>query len=184
MNNIINSSSKGSSSNRLAKECIVSALIKLSAKKPLSSITISELCSKAGVSRMTFYRNYKSLEDIFGRHLTEVFEQYRNDADSCSELSDGIYYDNAHMTHYFNYLYDNRDFLDGLMRCGMGISFLNMLNEYILHKWQNYADKYTLISFSGSLYNMFYTWQLNYYEDTARHLVKSLESIYKKQPSP
>lgn len=53
---------KISSTNLFAKECIVSALIQLIYAKPLSSITISELCQKAGVSRMTFYRNYKSID--------------------------------------------------------------------------------------------------------------------------
>ena len=51
--------------NFLSKECIVSAILQLINDKPLSSISVSELCSKAGVSRMTFYRNYDSIEDIF-----------------------------------------------------------------------------------------------------------------------
>ena len=42
-----------SQANIIAKECIVSALLKLIYEKPLSTITISELTKKAGVSRMT-----------------------------------------------------------------------------------------------------------------------------------
>lgn len=53
-----------SQTNVFAKECIVLALLKLIYIKPLSSITVSELCEKGGVSRMTFYRNYDSKEDI------------------------------------------------------------------------------------------------------------------------
>lgn len=44
--------------NQIAKECLVTALIQLLKEKNLSEITISELASKAGVSRMTYYRNY------------------------------------------------------------------------------------------------------------------------------
>lgn len=42
-------------SNILAREYITTALIKLANEKPLSSISISELTQKAGVSRMTYY---------------------------------------------------------------------------------------------------------------------------------
>ena len=41
-------------SNILAREYITTALIKLANEKPLSSISISELTQKAGVSRMTY----------------------------------------------------------------------------------------------------------------------------------
>ena len=68
-----------SSSNIFAKECIVSALLQLIEKKPLSTITISELCQKAGVSRMTFYRNYGSKEDVFDKNLKDIFEKYKRD---------------------------------------------------------------------------------------------------------
>lgn len=62
-----------SQANIIAKECIVSALLKLIYEKPLSTITISELTKKAGVSRMTFYRNYDSKEEVFIGHLDEIF---------------------------------------------------------------------------------------------------------------
>ncbi len=65
-----------SSSNLFVKECIVSALLRLIYEKPLSVITISELCSRAGVSRMAFYRNYTSKEDIFAKELGELFEKF------------------------------------------------------------------------------------------------------------
>ena len=76
-----------STTNIFAKECIVSALLQLTDLKPLSSVTISELCQKAGVSRMTFYRNYASVEDIFYKEADGNFPaiqervrrlQYRN----------------------------------------------------------------------------------------------------------
>ena len=50
--------------NQLARECIVTALLQLLKEKPLSALSISEITSRAGVSRMTYYRNYKSKEDI------------------------------------------------------------------------------------------------------------------------
>ena len=70
---------KKSTSNQLARECIVTALIHLSKQKPFSSITISELTEKAGVSRMTYYRNYNSKEEVFQSYIDEIFDLYKKE---------------------------------------------------------------------------------------------------------
>ena len=49
--------SKGSESNRLAKECIVTALVELMKIKDYDAISITDIAKKAGVSRMAYYRN-------------------------------------------------------------------------------------------------------------------------------
>ncbi|WP_238655611.1 TetR/AcrR family transcriptional regulator [Paenibacillus piscarius] len=46
------------------REWITIALLELLQTKKLSEVTISELVRKAGVSRMAFYRNYDSLEQV------------------------------------------------------------------------------------------------------------------------
>ena len=59
-------------SNKLAKECIVTALIELMKTRDYASITITDLAKKAGVSRMAYYRNYTSKEDIISSFADEV----------------------------------------------------------------------------------------------------------------
>ncbi|MCD7775795.1 MAG: TetR/AcrR family transcriptional regulator [Firmicutes bacterium] len=51
-------------SNKISRECICIALLYLLKTKDLSRITITELVTRAGVSRATFYRNYDSKEDV------------------------------------------------------------------------------------------------------------------------
>jgi len=58
------------------KEAIFSTLMALLRKKHLSEITITELARKAGVSRMAFYRNYSSKDDIIVKYLDEQFESF------------------------------------------------------------------------------------------------------------
>lgn len=172
-----------SQSNLLAKEYIVSALLQLIKTKPLSSISVSELCQKAGVSRMTFYRNYESREDIFEKYLDEIFEAYKND-DSTRNLK-GIYCDRVHMEHYFDYLYEYREFLDGLIHCGFDVIFLNKLNEYVSDKWKNHDDRFKLAAFSGSLYNMFHLWSVSKYTEDRNVLINTLVELYDRQtPRP
>lgn len=50
--------------NRVTRESIRTALLELMDSKEFSSITISDLVKRAGVSRQSFYRNYTSKEDV------------------------------------------------------------------------------------------------------------------------
>ena len=61
-------------SNFFSRDCMVQALIQLLKTKSLSNITITERTERAGVSRMTYYRNYHSLDDIFSSYLKDLVE--------------------------------------------------------------------------------------------------------------
>ncbi len=58
------------------KNLISFALVQLMWKKDYENITIKELCEKAGVSRMSFYRYYDNKEDIFIDFCDERFEEF------------------------------------------------------------------------------------------------------------
>lgn len=53
----------------LVVESITQALLELMEQKPFGEITVSELCDRAGVSRISFYRNYSSMPDILVQYL-------------------------------------------------------------------------------------------------------------------
>lgn len=50
--------------NRITRESICTALLELLKTKEFKEISVSELVRRAGVSRQSFYRNYKTKEDI------------------------------------------------------------------------------------------------------------------------
>ena len=75
-------------SNRITRECLRIAMIKLMDKKDFGKISITEITKHAGVSRTAFYRNYETrealVEDIcqslFSELKTSVSgERYRTD---------------------------------------------------------------------------------------------------------
>lgn len=60
---------------------VLDALIELQGEQPFESIPIATLCKRAGVSRQTFYRHYKSTEDVYLAYLDELLnEVFVNDA--------------------------------------------------------------------------------------------------------
>ena len=62
------------------KQNVVNSLLTLLDEKPMDDITISELTQMAGISRMTFYRNYSCKEDILSEHFKDVLKQYKPSA--------------------------------------------------------------------------------------------------------
>ncbi|WP_084703424.1 TetR family transcriptional regulator [Necropsobacter rosorum] len=65
--------------NFVVKESITEALLRLMGKKDFDHISISEITKLAGVSRISFYRNFDSKEDIL---LKTMFERSMSAFDS------------------------------------------------------------------------------------------------------
>lgn len=59
--------------NKITRNSIQEALIYLLGKKELNDISVTEIVTKAGVSRSAYYRNYKSKEDILTDFSMGVF---------------------------------------------------------------------------------------------------------------
>ncbi len=73
MHNFTIEKKKTNKSNLFTRACIVTALFDLLKAKDLEDITISEIVKRAGVSRMGFYRNYISKEDIIEQYVLDIF---------------------------------------------------------------------------------------------------------------
>ena len=61
------------------KDYITIALYYLMSKKDYESTTVTDICNKARVSRMSFYRYFNNKEDIFINYCDERFEEFFND---------------------------------------------------------------------------------------------------------
>lgn len=70
-----------------SKELIVQALIRLLNEKPLTSINMSEIASKADVVRMTLYRHFKSKEEIILHIVETKIDELMKQMDDPSELT-------------------------------------------------------------------------------------------------
>ena len=67
------------SSLSFASECLTGALLKLIKTKRLDKISVTELCEKAGVSRVTYYRNFSSVESILVDYLKRATDTWWQD---------------------------------------------------------------------------------------------------------
>jgi len=71
----------------ISKGLLSEALLLLMKKKDYDSITIKEIAEKAGVSRLTFYRNFDTKEDILKWHIDCGFQDYLAEISKISDVN-------------------------------------------------------------------------------------------------
>lgn len=94
------------------KECLYEALMILAGKKRITDISVRELTEKAGVSRMTFYRNYLTIMDIIIEHLDQAPLGYEG------EVTEEQYNMHEHCYRIFEYFKHNEKLIQYLLRDG------------------------------------------------------------------
>lgn len=62
--------------NTYVKEQITLTLLDMMQETPIDSISIKELCDKAGVGRASFYRNYNTKEDVIKEHAATLLKSW------------------------------------------------------------------------------------------------------------
>lgn len=77
---------KKNSAHQLVIDSLNEALLQLMENKKLNEITISELCEKAGVSRISFYRNYDYVSDILTDYLKEDLARWWIENDGAADI--------------------------------------------------------------------------------------------------
>ena len=153
-----------SQTNIQVKQDMYKALLRLMRNKLFSSIAVSDITSEAGVSRMSFYRNYNAIEDILTEHLGEVVEEYREKELEESDIgSETVFYEKKYMLRCFRFFYLHREFIAALITAGMGDLFLAKITEYLIQKWigtekGTREENLRISAFAGAIYNMYREW--------------------------
>ena len=153
-----------SKKNIQVKRDMYKALLRLMRNKSFSSIAVSDITSEAGVSRMSFYRNYNAIEDILKEHLGEVVEEYKaKELEESNTGSENVFYEKKYMLRCFRFFYLHREFIDALITAGMGDLFLAKITEHLIQKWINPEDgtreeNLRISAFAGAIYNMYREW--------------------------
>lgn len=112
----------------LSKESLQTALMLLLKNKALHEISITELCQRAGVSRMAYYRHYDSILALYQEIINELLSQMIKD--SQSYLINGRWYD--FWLALFQSLLNHKENVQTLLRTSQQIQVLNYLNRLFI----------------------------------------------------
>lgn len=161
---------KRKEANMRVKSSIVRALFELMYEKSFSDISVSELIRRAGVARVSFYRNYESKEDVLLTLIEDVLEQFRNTLDT----NESSYYTYENIRRSFEYFKDYGDFVLDLYHFGYGSILLEKLNRFheeIAGNMPNSSiEKYELYMYMGAFFNTAIVWLQNGTKESAEDI--------------
>jgi len=112
------------SRNSYVRRHITEALVGLLKEKPMQEISISEITERAGVGRMSFYRNYNSKEDVVRAYLSDMVGGWEEEYKASGKSSNSELYGSL-----FSHLKERADFFLLLEKRNLMNLFLDVLLE-------------------------------------------------------
>ena len=144
--------------NLRVRRAITDALFGLMEQKPLASITVSEAARAAGVSRLFFYRNYESREDVIRGYIRDVLDDFSAAADY--DLADCMTV--KHVRRTLEYFRLHRSHVLNIHDSGYSSIFLDELNQYHALTAGDMpaksVERYKVFVFTGAMYNVAVNW--------------------------
>jgi len=171
------------SQNKMAKECIFTSLMMLMEKNNFQEISVTDITNKAGVSRMAYYRNYKSKEGIITNYLDELFEVYLDEVSNYEKID---VYQFAY--RYFVYFRKHEKLIKNLIKANLSILILERFDVYLHSIFKNILNnsssekinKYEVYYIAGGLYKVLIEWIENGLVESDEEMAKIICSFANK----
>lgn len=176
-------------SRRLVINCITESLLLLMDQKDFHKITIVDITKKAGVSRMAFYRNFASKEDILLHHCDEILKPFGE------KIKNSEYRDmKEFLENFISTIDTNRSFFNKLTKSQADtlcwehyITYLQTnLKDYLPANISAATGEYAYHFLTGGLANTLKAYYYNEATIPAETLIDLLEEILNRiiLPSP
>lgn len=150
----------------LSKKYISEALITLMRKKDYSSITNKDITDKAGLSHITYYRNFSSKDEIIKYYLDEITNEFI--------IKKKVNYSPLHFKEYiitlFYHLKEKEDIGILLYKANLIHYIKDEFDKIFFNKAKNKKEQYNYYFVSGGLYNIYYNWLINGCKETPEEL--------------
>ena len=156
--------------NRIVTESITLALIQLMEKKDFNDISITELTKRAGVGRVSFYRNFEDKTDVLRKYLNDIQYEFMLSREANRRDSDFTEY----ITELFAHLYNYKELARLLLKANM-FYLVKEQFDYVFDKLKTTSEEESALFFlSGGLYNAFYYWTSSDFQGTPREIAEKI----------
>jgi len=163
---------------KYAKKYITQALFRLMRTNAYDKITIVDIIRKAGVSRITYYRNFSSKNDIiiqfFGTQIGDYEKRIFFLPRSKEDYWEIIF-------NIFTMFYDLKDDLKLLLKANLQSLYLDFLNIHFVKLFTKMEtqNKFTPYFYSGALYNISIAWLRDDCKESVKNVTNALyDSIF------
>lgn len=149
--------------NKIITESLIEALIILIKEKDYQKISITDICKTAGVSRMAFYNNYQTKDNLLKEIIIQSTNSIIQEIGSPFRLTTDV--------NWYKLLFRKiRSFSDALkliFDAGFEFTYLSTINELILHdKEIDSVKKYSRLIWAGGIVNTLIHWIKNNMEES------------------
>ena len=167
-----------------SKELIQIAFYELLEEKDFEAISIKEICEKAGVSRMSFYRYYSTKEDIFIVICDETFDRFFHRVVSMQLTTI-----KEMLLIFFQGLEKSKDKIEILKKAGKETILLSLFEQYCSYLvsktnvslLKSGTNPYSTPYFAGAIYNVFIRWSNRYYAETPEQIVDIIDALVNRR---
>ena len=151
-----------------AKTELTKALLKLLETKSLNDISISELCDKAGLSRLSFYRNYSSREDILKQYLSQITTSFLG----TTSVNFRTTPKREFIIYLIKHMQQHKKIISLLIDNGLSYIVKEEFDAAFKRSVEIYHDPYRCYVASGAYFNLIYYWFLNGCKETPEELAE------------
>lgn len=157
-------------------EYITKALFTLMKRKKYDDISITEITNKAGVGRVSFYRNFNSKEDIIKNWIENTTNNFLKSSDiNFKKDSTKDYF-----IKLFNHLekYKEESFL--IYKANLIHLLKSVFENKLLSIHQKEYDNYKSYFLAGGIFNVYYFWLINGCKESSEEIANKLVDLMQK----
>lgn len=164
-----------------AKLYIVEALCELMQTQSFKDISITAITKRAGVSRMSFYRNFGAKEDIISYYIEYMMHDYLTQSPAYQPGTHS-FKTYEHLLFSFEFFREYSTFILCLDKENLTGVFLSGINRHIA-KNIDIPDnhpiyKYRLYAYAGAVFNVYLEWIKNDMKQPVEELAHMLYDTY------
>ena len=164
-----------------SKDTIISCFVRLITEKGYSEVSVSDITREAKISRITFYRNFSTKEDVISSFIQQVVVEVQTAVSRHSAEHS--------LTGYFEIMFTTiapyGDVVKELYRANMGDLILSYFNRYLfktpLAMTGKQMDLYETRFLSGAFYNVLITWIMKGQSESAAEMAGLFSSLIVKK---
>ena len=163
--------------NKIVAESITLALIQLMEKKDFNEISITELTKRAGVGRVSFYRNFEDKKDVLRHYLNDIQYEFMVSRQKLRRESNFTEYISDLFAHLSNY----KKLAILLLKADM-FYLIKEQFDFVFDQLKTTSEEEVALFFlSGGLYNAFYYWTSNDFKESPQKIAEGITQYINAQ---
>lgn len=156
-----------------SKERLSGALLELLKTVPYEDITVQRISDYAGVSRMAFYRNFNSKDDVIRYYLEKQTDQFLRE----SHITEDAIFGPVYFRKLIEHLSNTREAGQLLIDTGLFDLLRAEFDRIYTVRAKGHREMLRSTFIAGGICNVYYYWLVNGCREAPAELVDELERV-------